>query len=208
VREILRFTGDSYLHWVFATAIFLYGGWPFLAGLVSELRKMAPGMMTLIALAIGVAYFYSSAVVFGLSGKVFFWELATLIDVMLLGHWIEMKSVIGASRALESLVQLLPAEAHRVTDAGGTVDVPVTDLHAGDKVVVKPGEKIPVDGVITEGRTSVNQAMLTGESKPVEKAEEDEVIGGSVFRRLSRWSGRPRPHDRARRIWPTGRPCG
>ncbi len=179
LREALRFPGDSHLQWALASAIFAYGGWPFLKGLYDELRKKNPGMMTLIALAISVAYVYSSAVVFGLSGKVFFWELATLIDVMLLGHWIEMKSVMGASQALESLVQLMPSEAHRVTESG-TEDVPVSELKSGEKVVVKPGEKVPIDGEIVEGRTSVNEAMLTGESKPVEKAEGNEVIGGSV----------------------------
>ncbi|MFA5422679.1 MAG: heavy metal translocating P-type ATPase [Phycisphaerae bacterium] len=180
LRETLRFPGDSYIQWVLATIIFFYGGWPFLKGLYKELKKKNPGMMTLIALAITVAYVYSSAVVFGLTGKVFFWELATLIDVMLLGHWIEMKSVMGASRALESLVQLMPSEAHKVTQSGGTEDVPVSELKPGDRVVVKPGEKIPIDGQITEGTTSVNQAMLTGESKPVEKEQGDQVIGGSV----------------------------
>jgi len=179
-RATLHFPGDSYLQWALASIIFVYGGWPFIKGLFDELRKKNPGMMTLIGLAISVAYFYSSAVVFGFTGKVIFWELATLIDVMLLGHWIEMKSVMGASQALESLVQLMPSEAHRVTESGDTEDVPVTELQPGDKVVVKPGEKVPIDGQITEGRTSVNQAMLTGESKPVEKAEGDEVIGGSV----------------------------
>ncbi|MGC9453250.1 MAG: copper-translocating P-type ATPase [Phycisphaerae bacterium] len=180
VREMLRFRGDAYVQWVPATAIFIYGGRPFLAGLVDELRKKSPGMMTLIALAVSVAYIYSSAVVFGLRGKVFFWELATLIDVMLLGHWIEMKSVMGASRALESLVELMPSEAHRLSESGDIQDVPVSELQPGDKVVVKPGEKVPVDGRVTEGRTTVNQAMLTGESKPVEKGAEDEVIGGSI----------------------------
>jgi Cu2+-exporting ATPase len=180
LREVLRFPGDAFVLFGFATAIFFYGGWPFLKGLFDELGRREPGMMTLIGLAISVAYVYSSAVVFGLTGTVFFWELATLIDVMLLGHWIEMRSVMGASRALESLVQLMPAEAHRVTKAGGTEDVPVSDLHPGDRVVVKPGEKVPIDGRIVEGRTSVNQAMLTGESQPVEKGEGDEVIGGSI----------------------------
>jgi Cu2+-exporting ATPase len=180
LREMMRFAGDSYVQFAFASVIFFYGGWPFLKGLFSELRQKNPGMMTLIAVAISVAYVYSSAVVFGLAGKVFFWELATLIDVMLLGHWIEMKSVMGASRALESLVQLMPSEAHRLTEAGGTEDVPVSELKPGDRVLVKPGEKIPIDGQITEGRTSVNQAMLTGESKPVEKAPGDQAIGGSV----------------------------
>lgn len=180
LEDTLAFAGDAYVQWGLASLIFVYGGWPFLKGMGNELRKKNPGMMTLIALAVSVAYAYSSAVVFGLAGKVFFWELATLIDVMLLGHWIEMKSVMGASHALESLVQLMPSEAHRVTAGGGTEDVPVRELKAGDKVVVKPGEKVPIDGEITEGRTSLNEAMLTGESQPVEKAEGDEAIGGAV----------------------------
>lgn len=178
--ESLTFQGDSLLQWSLSSVIFVYGGWPFLKGLVNELREKNPGMMTLIALAISVAYGYSSAVVFGLDGTVFFWELATLIDVMLAGHWIEMKSVMGASRALESLVELMPSEAHRVTEDGGTEEVPVSELKTGDRVIVKPGEKIPIDGEIVEGRTTVNEAMLTGESKPVEKGEGEEVIGGSV----------------------------
>ena len=118
LREALRFPGDSYVLFGLATIIFFYGGWPFLKGLFEELSQREPGMMTLIGLAISVAYVYSSAVVFGLTGTVFFWELATLIDVMLLGHWIEMRSVMGASRALESLVQLMPSDAHRVTASG------------------------------------------------------------------------------------------
>jgi len=180
LRETLRFPGDSYIQWVLASIIFVYGGWPFLKGFLDELGKKTPGMMTLIAVAITAAYVYSSAVVFGLAGKVFFWELATLVDVMLLGHWIEMKSVMGASKALESLVQLMPSEAHRLTESGAMENVAVTELKPGDKVVVKPGEKVPIDGRIVEGRTSVNEAMLTGESKPVEKTEGSEVIGGSV----------------------------
>lgn len=179
LRDSMRFTGDSYIQFAFATVVYFYGGWPFLRGLFKELAKRQPGMMTLIALAISVAYFYSSVVVFGVRGEVFFWELATLIDIMLLGHWIEMKSVLGASSALDKLVKLMPAEAHLVAD-GGTRDVPVTDLKHGDRVLVKPGEKIPTDGTVVEGHTSVNESMLTGESKPVEKGEGDRVIGGAV----------------------------
>ncbi len=180
LREVLHFTGDSYVQWALATAVFLYGGWPFLTGLVNELKDKQPGMMTLIGLAVGVAYGYSSAVVFGLEGRVFFWELATLIDVMLLGHWLEMKSVMGAGKALESLGELMPSEAHRKTEGGDLEDVPVEELEAGDRVVVKPGETIPIDGSIAEGRTSIDESMLTGESQPVAKGEGDEVVGGSI----------------------------
>ena len=176
----LAFPGDAWVQFVLASAIFFYGGWPFLTGLVAEVRTLRPGMMTLIGLAITVAYVYSSAVVFGLSGEDLFWELATLIDIMLLGHWIEMKSVLGASAALESLVRLMPAEAHLIQSDGSTRDVPLTELRRGARVLVKPGEKIPTDGVIVEGHTSVNEAMLTGESRPVEKGQGATVIGGSV----------------------------
>ncbi len=180
LRETLDFPGDSYVQFVFASVLFFYGGWPFLAGIVGELRKKQPGMMTLIALAITVAYGYSSVVAFGLPGKVFFWELATLIDIMLLGHWIEMKSVMGASAALENLARLMPADAHLLAADGSTRDIQVADLKHGNRVLVKPGEKIPTDGVVTDGRTSMNESMLTGESKPVEKGEGDEVIAGSI----------------------------
>src|SRR5947199_1369188 len=180
LRGTFAFPGDRYVEFGFATAVYFYGGRPFLTGLVDELRKRLPGMMTLIALAITVAYVYSALVVFGLPGSVFFWETATLIDIMLLGHWIEMRSVLGASRALEQLVRLLPAEAHRLRPDGSTEDVPVTELRQDDLVLVKPGERIPADGEIIEGRTSVNQALLTGESQPVEKGPGDAVLGGSV----------------------------
>jgi Cu2+-exporting ATPase len=180
LRGVLASPGDRYVEFVFASAIYFYGGWPFLTGLIAELRKRLPGMMTLVGLAISVAYLYSAAVVFGLRGTVFFWETATLIDIMLLGHWIEMRSVMGASRALEELVRLLPADAHRLRSDGSTEDVPVTELRQGDVVLVKPGERIPADGAITEGRTSVNQALLTGESQPVEKGPGDAVLGGAV----------------------------
>jgi len=180
LRGALAFPGDRYVGFAFASAVYFYGGWPFLTGLVEELKKKLPGMMTLVGLAITVAYVYIAVVVFGLPGSVFFWETATLIDIMLLGHWLEMRSVLGASRALEDLVRLLPVEAHRLRSDGSTEDVPLTALKAGDLVLVKPGEKIPTDGTITEGRTTVNQALLTGESQPVDKGPGDEVLGGAV----------------------------
>jgi Cu2+-exporting ATPase len=175
----LEFPGLNYLQFILSTIVYFYGGYPFLKGIVDELKKRLPGMMTLIAIAITIAYVYSSAVVFGLKGTTFFWELATLIDIMLLGHWIEMRSVLGASRALEELVKIMPVEAHLIKN-GGTVDVKVESLNAGDRVLVKPGEKIPIDGEVIEGTTSVNQAMLTGESKPVTREVGDDVIGGSI----------------------------
>jgi len=180
LRGRLVFPGEGYVGFAFASAVYLYGGWPFLTGFVDELRARLPGMMTLVALAITVAYAYSALVVLGLPGNVFFWETATLIDIMLLGHWIEMRSVLGASQALEQLVRLLPAEAHRFRADGSVDDVPLDALQPGDRILVKPGEKIPTDGRIVAGRTSVNQAMLTGESQPAEKGEGDEVIGGAV----------------------------
>src|SRR5438128_500598 len=180
LRGRLVFPGEGYVGFAFASAVYLYGGWPFLTGFVDELRARLPGMMTLVALAITVAYAYSALVVLGLPGNVFFWETATLIDIMLLGHWIEMRSVLGASEALEQLVRLLPAEAHRFRADGCVEDVPLDALQPGDRILVKPGEKIPTDGRIVAGRTSVNQAMLTGESQPAEKGEGDEVIGGAV----------------------------
>lgn len=180
IREVIQFTGDLYLLGALSSFVFFYGGYPFLKGFIDEMKKKSPGMMTLIALAISVAYVYSSAVVLGLVGEIFFWELATLVDIMLLGHWIEMKSIMGASRALEELARLMPAEAHKLMADGSLRDVPRDQLMIGDKMVVKPGEKIPADGTITDGETSVNEAMLTGESNPVLKRAEDKVIGGSV----------------------------
>jgi Cu2+-exporting ATPase len=180
IEDIIAFTGDAYVLWGLSTIVFFYGGLPFLKGLWNELKVKSPGMMTLIALAITVAYVYSSAVVFGLAGMAFFWELATLIDVMLLGHWLEMKSVMGASSALEELAKLLPAEAHKLMPDGSLKDIAIEELGVGDKVVVKPGEKIPADGRVIEGESSVNEALLTGESKPVAKQAGAMVIGGSV----------------------------
>jgi Cu2+-exporting ATPase len=180
LRESLYFPGQRFVLFGFSTAVFFYGGWPFLKGLVDEIRDRQPGMMTLIGVAIIVAYGYSSSVVFGLPGKTFFWELATLVDVMLLGHWIEMRSVMGASGALDELVQLIPSNAHRLSGEDGTEEVRVTELKKGDRVLVKPGEKIPIDGSVAAGRSRVNEAMISGESRPVEKSEDDNVVGGSI----------------------------
>jgi Cu2+-exporting ATPase len=178
--DALRFTGDLHVLFGLSSAVFFYGGWPFLKGMYSELSDRTPGMMTLIGMAITTAYVYSSTVVFGLPGKIFFWELVTLVDVMLLGHWIEMKSVMGASKALEALAKLMPSEAHKIMADGSIADVPLEQVASGDHLLVKPGEKIPADGVVTEGNTSVNEAMLTGESVPVSKETGSAVIGGSI----------------------------
>ncbi|MEX2657200.1 MAG: copper-translocating P-type ATPase [Balneolales bacterium] len=175
-----RFSGDLYLLFVFSTVVYFFGGWPFLAGLANELKQKQPGMMTLIGLAITVAFFYSVFVVFGLEGHLLFWELSTLVAIMLVGHWIEMRSVMSASAALEKLAELLPGMAHRLNNDESVEDVPVEELNVGDRIVIKPGEKIPSDGLVIEGKTNVNEAMLTGESLPVEKRKDDEVIGGSV----------------------------
>ncbi|MGM0547215.1 MAG: heavy metal translocating P-type ATPase, partial [Bacteroidota bacterium] len=178
--DSLQFEGDLYISFVLSSFVFFYGGWPFLTGLKDELSEKEPGMMTLIGLAISVAYIYSSLVVFGVEGEVFFWELATLVDIMLVGHWIEMRSVMSASKALEELAKLMPGEAHRITDNGDIEDIPLEELQVGDKVLIKPGEKVPADGAVVEGNSSVNESLMTGESKPVSKEEGDEVIGGSV----------------------------
>jgi len=175
----LDFTGDKYILFALATFIYFYGGWPFIKGLKDELKDKNPGMMTLIAMAISVAYFYSSATVFGLEGKDFFWELATLIDIMLLGHWIEMRSVVSASNALDKLAELMPDTAHLIK-GDKVLDVDVSELNSEDKILIKPGEKIPADGIIEKGNSHINESMLTGESKPVEKKEGDKIIGGSI----------------------------
>ncbi len=180
LRESIAFSGDLYLLFGLASAVFWYGGWPFLKGLFNELKSLQPGMMTLVAVAITTAYLYSSAVVFGLRGKMFFWELATLVDIMLLGHWIEMKSVMGASKALEALAELMPSDAHKLMPDGSVKDVPLGELAVDDEVLIKPGEKIPADGVVVKGESSVNEAMLTGESAPVTKKSGAKVIGGAI----------------------------
>src|SRR5665648_889322 len=183
IQQLLNFSfgipGEKYVLFALSSFIFFYSGLPFLKGFFDESRKKQPGMMTLIALATSVAYFYSSAVVFGLKGKFFFWELATLIDVMLLGHWFEMTSVLGASRALEKLAQLMPDTAH-LMEGSEVKEVKISALKKGDKILIKAGEKIPADGLIVKGSSYIDESMLTGESKPIHKKEEDKVIGGSV----------------------------
>ncbi len=180
IREALKFDGELLLLFALSSFVYFYGGYPFLKGIFEEVKAKRPGMMTLISLAISVAYFYSSAVALGVTGKIFFWELVTLIDIMLVGHWIEMKSVMGASRALEELAKLMPSDAHLIKEDGVIEEVPLDQLRVGDRVLVKPGEKIPADGIAVDGITSVDESMLTGESKPVFKKVNDKVIGGSV----------------------------
>ncbi len=176
----LIFEGSQYLVLSISAFIYFYGGYPFLKGLVSEFKKRLLGMMTLIGLAISVAFIYSVYATFSQTGMDFFWELSTLIDIMLLGHWLEMKSVLGASRALEEIARLMPREAHLLTEAGEIRDVDVNELKPGNVVIIKPGEKIPADGIVVEGITSVNESMLTGESKPVEKTRGSKVIAASI----------------------------
>ncbi|HLU25934.1 MAG TPA: heavy metal translocating P-type ATPase [Longimicrobiales bacterium] len=171
--------GSAYLPAVFGTAVFVYGGRVFVQGAVRELRSRQPGMMTLIALAIVVAFGFSLVVTLGFPGMALWWELATLVTVMLLGHWMEMRSIQQASGALRELAALLPATAVREVD-GRVEEVPVSELAAGDVVLIRPGAGIPADGVVREGRSAVNESMLTGESRPVEKGEGDEVVAGTV----------------------------
>jgi len=173
------FPGSGLVVPVLSVVVFLYGGLPFLRMAVPEVRDRSPGMMTLISMAITVAFVYSLSTLVYPLGMDFFWELVTLIDVMLLGHWIEMRSVRRASGALDELARLLPDTAERITD-GGTEDVPVDELREGDLVLVRPGANVPADGVVEEGGSRVNEAMITGESRPVEKEAGDEVIGGTL----------------------------
>lgn len=174
-----EFTGSHYLLAALSSVVFFYGGWPFLKGWIDEMKAWKPGMMTLIGFAITVAYIYSMATVFGLQGMDFFWELATLILIMLLGHWIEMKSIAGASRELELLVQLMPSDAHLV-HGDHVMDVKTESLKENDVILIKPGEKVAADGVIIEGESYLNESMLTGESKPVEKSIGETVIAGAI----------------------------
>ncbi len=175
----ISFPGSKYVLLTLSSVVFFYGGWPFLKGLADEVKAKNPGMMFLIGFAITVAYIYSLAIVFGLQGMDFFWELATLILIMLLGHWIEMKSVAGASKELELLVQLMPADAHMVMP-NMVHDVKTDTLKENDIILVKPGEKVAADGIILEGESYLDESMLTGESKPVQKAKGDKVIAGAI----------------------------
>ena len=176
----ISFPYDDVVLLSLSTIVYFYGGWPFLKGSLDEMKQKNPGMMMLIALAISVAYFYSVGIILGLGeGHDFFWELATLIDIMLLGHWIEMKSIMGASNALQELVKLLPSIAHRIDDEK-IEDIAVSELQTGDVILIKPGEQVPVDGKIIKGATTVDESMLTGESLPIEKKMDDNVIAGSI----------------------------
>ena len=168
LKEAIRFPGDLYVLFGLASAVFWYGSWPFIKGFFEELKSRRPGMMTLISVAVATAYIYSSAVVFGLAGKMFFWELTTLVDIMLLGHWVEMKSVMGASMALEELAKIMPSDAHQFMPDGSVKDVPLGELAVNEKVLIKPGE------------SSANEAMLTVESTPAAKKTGAKVIGGAI----------------------------
>ncbi|HEX7122402.1 MAG TPA: heavy metal translocating P-type ATPase, partial [Gemmatimonadaceae bacterium] len=174
------FPGSRFIPAIFGTLVFLYGGWVFLQGAWRELADRLPGMMTLISLAICVAFLYSAAVTLGYPGHPLWWELATLVTIMLLGHWIEMRSIFQAQGALKELAKLLPDTAVRITADDQTEEVPVSQLQDGDRLLIRPGASIPADGVVQSGKSSVNEAMITGESKPLEKREGEKVIAGTV----------------------------
>ncbi len=176
----LRFPGDILVLLGISTFVFVYGGMPFFVGLSREIKAKSPGMMTLVGIAIFIAYFYSAATVFFIPGKMFFWELVTLIDIMLLGHYIEMRSALGASKSVEKLAKIMPAKAHLLLDDGSMKSVSINQLSKNDKVVVKPGEKVPADGVVVDGESEIDEAFLTGESKPKYRNVGDKVLGGAI----------------------------
>lgn len=178
--NVPQFKGQNAVLFALSTIVYFYGGWPFLKGLYSELSQKMPGMMTLVGLAITIAYIFSTAVLLGAQGDVFFWELATLIDIMLLGHWIEMRSVMGAGKALEALAGMLPDKAHVVLDNGEIVLVHLFEVAPGQNLLIRSGERIPADGIVIDGNSTVNESMLTGESRPIGKVIGDAVLGGSV----------------------------
>ena len=176
-----RFVGSAYLAALFGTVVYFYGGWPFLHGGYRELRDRLPGMMTLISLAITVAFLYSVLVTLGIvAGMDLWWELATLVAIMLLGHWIEMRSITQAQGAIKELAKLLPDTAVRLDEAGNTREVPAAELKRGDLLLIRPGASIPADGIVKEGKSAVNESMITGESKPVDKTTDEKVIAGTV----------------------------
>lgn len=184
IQKWLGFTpppivGSEYIPFVFSTIIFFYGGLVFIRSAIGELKAKLPGMMTLISLAIITAYTYSVATQFFIDGEGFFWELATLVTIMLLGHWLEMASVAKAESALDAISKLLPDKAEKIIN-GKPTTVLVSELKVGDKVLVRPGARLPVDGIINEGKSSVDEAAVTGESKPVSKSVGDEVVAGTV----------------------------
>lgn len=176
----VTFSGNMVLLFALSTIVFFYGGKPFLLGAWDEIKAKEPGMMLLISLAIVTAYIYSTLTAFFIAGSDFYFEVATLIVIMLLGHWVEMRSIMGASKALEELVKLMPKEAHKIDASGNIVEVSIEELHPGDEILVKSGEKIPLDGEIFEGESTVDESMLTGESVPVEKGPGMEAIGGAI----------------------------
>ena len=180
IGRYLQFSGDVFVLFILSSLVFFYGGYPFFKGTKNELNIRQPGMMTLVAVAITTAYIYSVSVTFGLVGMVFYLELVTLIDIMLLGHWIEMRSVMEASRALQELATLLPKKAHLINHEGKAMEVSLVNLQVDDLVLVKPGEKVPADGIIHEGESYLNESLLTGESKPVHREVGEKVIGGSI----------------------------
>ncbi|MBX3419050.1 MAG: heavy metal translocating P-type ATPase [Pirellulaceae bacterium] len=174
------FPGSAHVPTFFGTIVYAYGGWVFLRGAWRELAERLPGMMTLISLAITVAFVYSLAVIFGLDGMDLWWELATLVTIMLLGHWIEMRSVSQAQGALKELAKLLPDTALRIVAEDQIEEVPLSTLREGDLLLIRPGAAIAADGIVRQGRTSVNQSMVTGESEPVRKQETDRVVAGTI----------------------------
>ncbi|HSK24236.1 MAG TPA: HAD-IC family P-type ATPase, partial [Egicoccus sp.] len=185
VQELLgymepTFSGSDLIAPALGTVVFFYGGWPFLTGGWQEARARQPGMMLLIAMAITVAYVASLATSLGWFSQEVWWELALLIAIMLLGHWIEMRAIGQARGALAALAELLPDEADRVAEDGSTVTVPIADLRTGDVVLVRPGARVPADGHVVQGAADVDESMLTGESNPVARAEGDRVVAGTV----------------------------
>jgi len=173
------FPGSMYVPFILSSVIFFYGGWVFIKGAIDELKNRLPGMMTLISLAIVTSYVYSLATVFGLKGEGFFWELATLVTIMLLGHWLEMASVAKAESALDAIAKLLPDKADKLVN-GKPKQVLVSELKIGDLVLVRPGTSVPIDGIVTDGTSSVDEAAFSGESKPITKTVHDEVVAGTI----------------------------